>query len=341
MHKHGGDIYGNKNVIDFSANINPLGMPEAVKKAALNAVCKSTAYPDAEYRELLKAVSAMEGVEKGNIICGCGAAELVFAAVYAIRPKNALLVVPGFEEYRQALNAVGCSIENYYLKEENGFMPDEEILEFINGRTDMVFICNPNNPTGTVFTKELLLKIIDRCREHDVLAVVDECFNNFMENGEDYTVKGESGVLVLKAFTKMYGMAGLRLGYGITDDRSLLLSMRNCIQPWSVSTVAHDAGLAACACTGFADAARKIISEEKKYLLGNIVSLAEKIYGSGGNFIFFKAEPGLYGKLMEKGIMIRECKNFTGLKEGYYRIAVKNREDNEKLISAWKEVAKG
>lgn len=341
MHKHGGDIYTNKNVIDFSANLNPLGMPPEVLNAAQNAVAKAYAYPDVSCRRLICAISEMECVNSGNIICGCGAAELIFALVFAVRPKRALLIAPCFEEYRQALNAVNCHISEYLLTEENDFELADDFLEFINEEINMLFICNPNNPTGKAVEKGLLLKIVDRCREKGVLIVADECFVNFLDKEKQFSLKGEEGVFLLKAFTKMYGMAGIRLGYGISTDIMLLKRIKECVQPWSVSVIAQEAGISACGCEDFVDKTRKLISREKEYLLKNIKPYTEKIYGSDGNFIFFKANEHLYDSLLKKEIMIRDCRNFRGLKEGFYRIAIKGHEDNERLITALAEVNNG
>ncbi len=338
MHKHGGDIYGHENVIDFSASINPLGMPKEVKNAALAAVENSVSYPDVNCRRLVEAISKMENVEKESIICGNGAAEIIFTLVFAVKPKRAIVAAPCFEEYRQALKAVDCQIESYCLKEENDFVPKSDILKMIDECVDMIFICNPNNPTGTLYDKSLLLEMAKRCKQCGVLLVIDECFLNFVDDGEKRSMKGEEGVFTLKAFTKMYAMAGLRLGYGICSDNELIGKMKECVQPWSVSTVAQEAGAVACSAVEHAQMTREFIKNEKIYMLKEMERLAKKIYGHAGNFIFFKDDVGLYEKLLKNGIKIRDCGNFTGLENGYYRVAVKGHSDNEKLMSSWQNI---
>ncbi len=337
MHKHGGDVYTNKNKLDFSANLNPLGMPEFVAKAAKEAVDIANVYPDVNYSELAEAIAEREGVDKSNIICTNGAAELIFAIAFALKPKKAVLICPSFEEYRQALSVCGCEVENYVLKEENNFCIEEDYLELLTKETDIIFICNPNNPTGKLIDLELMEKIVKRCKKNNIFMAVDECFNDFVENGENYSLKNK-GVFILKAFTKMYSMAGLRLGYGIYNDVNVLKKIRTCIQPWSVSVVAQCAGVKAAKDNEFLIKTQKFINQEKIFLLKNLSPFVEKIYGFDANYIFFKAEKDLYEKLYEHDIVVRDCGNFTGLKKGFYRIAVKTTHENIRLIKALESI---
>lgn len=341
MHKHGGDIYTNEGKLDFSANINPLGMPENIAMAAKNAVDYSNVYPDVNCTKLKKAISKRENIPEENIICGNGAAELIFVLCIAKKPKNAVVICPSFQEYRQALNAVDCQITNYYLKEENDFKIDEQFLDVLTPQCDIIFICNPNNPTGQLVEFEMFLKIIEKCLEYDILLVVDECFNDFISHNERFSIKEigfANNVFILKAFTKMYAMAGIRLGYGICSDIKLLGKMYMCMQPWSVSVVAQAAGVIAAQDMYFAEKTLRIIEEEKEYLLREISLLAYKIYGSAANYIFFKEEKDFARKMLLCGIIIRDCSNYKGLEEGYFRIAIKGHEDNIKLIKAWKKL---
>ena len=338
MYKHGGDIYTNKNVIDFSANLNPLGMPSFVAEAAKNAINISDVYPDMFQRELIEEIAKREDVNKKNIICTNGAAELIFGICFALRPQKAVLVCPSFEEYRQALEASGVSkIQNYFLKEEKGFVLEENFLSELKYDTDIVFLCNPNNPTGRLIDETLLSKIIEECKKKNILLVIDECFLDFLE--ENLSQKSE--VFVIKAFTKMYSMAGIRLGYGIYKDEKFLNKIRSVIQPWNVSVVAQKSGVEAAKDTKFLEETKKFIKKEKDFLLKEIEPYIEKIYGHEANYIFFKGEKSLDHKLLLKGIMIRDCSSFKGLEKGYFRIAVKDREDNLSLIKALQEVKNG
>jgi len=170
------------------------------------------------------------------------------------------------------------------------------------------------------------------------LVVADECFNDFISENERYSLKGVKNIFILKAFTKMYAMAGIRLGYGICSDIKLLEKMHMCIQPWSVSVIAQAAGVIAAQDVGFAEKTLSIIEVEKEYLFREISPLAHKIYGYSANYIFFKEEKDFAKRMLSSGIIIRNCSNYEGLEEGYFRIAIKGHGDNMKLIEAWKKL---
>ena len=249
IHKHGGDIYRHKNVLDFSSNCNPYGTPEGVKKAGAAAMELVCHYPDVECEGLRRALAQAERVPMESIICGNGAADLIFGLVLALKPAKALLLAPTFAEYEQALTACGCVTEYYFLSEEEGFRPGEEFLDHIGKDTDMVFFCNPNNPTGVAAEPEYLKKLAQRCRDTGTFLVLDECFEDFLEEAEKYSMKGYleeyPQMFLLKAFTKKYAMAGIRLGYGFCGDPQILGKMKEVMQHWKVSVVDQEAGIAA------------------------------------------------------------------------------------------------
>lgn len=345
MHKHGGDIYTYENVLDFSANINPLGTPAAVIEAACSGVRASANYPDPLCRELITAIAGQEQVKKEQIICGNGAADLIFALCVALKPKKALLIAPSFYEYEQALRAVDCEIRYHYLKEEDGFHLREDYLNALTDDIDIAFLCNPNNPTGILTEKPFLLRILERCRENDIFFVADECFNDFLQEPERNTLKDQlekyDHFLILKAFTKIYAMAGLRLGFALTANEALLTKMNRCSQPWSVSIPAQKAGIAALKEKEYIRSTLQLIKKERAYLLDAMKAMKEagfKVYDSAANYIFFQGPPSLYEECLKKQIMIRDCSNYEGLRKGFYRIVVKQHNENRKLIETLKEL---
>ncbi len=269
---HGGDIYTHKGVIDFSANINPLGTVPSVLKAAKESLENIGNYPDTQCRALRQALSEKENIDKENIICGNGAADLIFNLVLAAKPKKALLVTPSFAEYEQALSLTETEIQFYKLKEANGFKLEEDYLEYLSTDIDMVFLCTPNNPTGKTIEPRLLERIISKCEENHILLVLDECFNDFLDQPEVYSMKDKvqiyKCIFILKAFTKMYAMAGLRLGYGLCSNKALLEQMERLRQPWSVSIPAQAAGVAALAEVDLPRKTRKYIQVERERLCG-------------------------------------------------------------------------
>ena len=344
MHKHGGDIYRNIDVIDYSANINPGGLPDKVIAAAIEGVKLSTHYPDVECQELRAAIAKEEGLNMDYIRCGNGAADVIFSLVLAVKPKKALLIAPSFYEYEQALRAVDCQISYYYLEEENDFVPQDDMLEAINDELDILFVCNPNNPTGVLLDTAFLDRILDKCNECNILMVIDECFNDLIDEPDKYTMKArlESNkrLFILKAFTKIYAMPGLRLGYGLSSDNEIINKMILVSQPWSVSIPAQKAGLAALEEKEYVKETMAEIGAEKKILLQGLKELGIKTYGAGANYIFFKASESFDKECLEKKIMIRDCSNYEGLTKGYYRIAVRGHEDNQKLLEAFAQIMK-
>ena len=342
MYKHGGDIYSNRNLIDYSANINFLGMPDSVREAAKKAVDFSEHYPDVQCRELRAATSERENIPAERIFCGNGAADVIFSLVLAKMPENALLPIPSFFEYQQALNSVRCRITTYGLEEKNGFALTEDILSRITPQTDMLFLCNPNNPTGELVEPELMKKILQKCERTGTLLVVDECFNDFLEQPEKHTmmpfVERSEQLFVLKAFTKMYAVPGLRLGYGICSNGALLDKMERVSQPWRVSVPAQAAGVAAAKETDFAEKSRCEILKQKKKMLDAMFDMGYQIYGSKANYIFFEGEHHLQDQMKARGFLIRDCSNYQGLHLGFYRAAVRGEAENSMFLQALREI---
>lgn len=337
-HQHGGDIYTAPCRIDFSANLNPLGMPERVAAAACEGVRRSVNYPDVHCGDLRRALSEKEQVPAEQIICGNGAAELIFSLTAAEKPKKALLVSPGFAEYEQALEAYGCDIRCYALRESDGFAVGEDYITYLTSDLDIVFLCNPNNPTGVQIPRALLERILKVCGERGIRMVLDVCFLDFLdqprESDFNAILQENPQLFLLKAFTKTYAMAGLRLGYGLCADEALLVRMEMIRQPWSVSIPAQMAGVAALKETAYVAQAAALIRQERRWLRERLTELGFTVYDSKANFLFFKGQEGLVEKCRAQGILIRDCANYRGLGRGYYRIAVRTHDENEELIKA-------
>lgn len=335
---HGGDIYKNKDMLDFSANINPLGLPRGVKIAITDSIDKAVHYPDINCEKLRVKLAQKLNLNKDYLIFGNGAADVIFAVTIALKPRKSLVLAPTFAEYEQALKAIGSNIICYNLKEKNGFVVQEDLLKHLSPDIDMVFLCNPNNPTGELIEKPLLMKIINKCKENNIIIVIDECFNSFLENSELHSVIKEvaqyDNLIVIDAFTKIYAMPGLRLGFGVISNPTIHEFIERSTQPWNVSVLAQEAGYAALEETEYINKTKELISKERDYLIGELKRLGYKVYGSKANYIFFKGAKGLYQKCLDKKIIIRDCSNYRGLKEGYYRIAVRTHEENEQLIEA-------
>ncbi len=340
---HGGDVYHNRVRLDFSANVNPLGTPPAVIDAVAESAKHLAAYPDPYCGRLREKLAAVHGVDAGDIVCGNGAAELIFQFAAALRPRKALLPVPSFSEYESAMESVGCETRYYALSRADGFAVTEALPAEITEETDALLLCTPNNPTGRSVAPELLERILARCRQTGTWLLLDECFLDLTDAGAEKSVipalREGDRCFVLRAFTKLYGMAGARLGYAICRNRDFLAALCRTAQPWNVSAPAQAAGEAALECRDFVAQTLALIAEEKAYLLRELRALGIEVLPGDANFLMLSGVPGLYDRLLkEYGILIRSCANYRGLDEGDCRIAVRTRAENEQLIAALREV---
>ncbi len=340
---HGGDIYGDKIILDYSANTNPFGTPLGVKQAIIDILDSLDRYPDPYCRRLLGDLAEHEGVPIDYLICGNGAAEIIYSYCKAVAAKTAVELAPTFAEYSLGLEAFGTKLKRYFLTREKGFKPDDELLDFIEKeKPDVLFLCHPNNPTGQIIEEKLLIKIVKLSKKLDIRVFLDECFLDLASRGFDVKplLSDNPQLFILKAFTKSYGMAGVRLGYGMTSDNKLLSKMSEAVQPWNVSTVAQAAGIAALKEEKFLKDTKVLIMKERLWLREELETLGYWSSDSVTNYILFQGEKALADKLKTQGIAIRKCDNYHGLNDRYYRIAVRTHEENMKLISTIKEVTK-
>lgn len=344
---HGGDWAGFKEEygyipLDLSANVSPFGVPEGVKKAVCDGVEWADRYPDPLCRSLRQAIGEAHHLPMDCCLCGNGAADLIFRLAAARRPKKALVLAPTFAEYRTALETVDCEVSSYPLKEENGFRLQKDFVDVITDELDMVFLCEPNNPTGISSDKELLLAILNRCKAKGVLLVVDECFHDFLDVPERNTlepyVEEYSCLMILKAFTKTYGMAGIRLGYCFCSDRELLSAMTQCGQPWSVSSLAQCAGVAALKEDGYLEMVRKHTATERVFLKEGLECLGYKVIPGEANYLLFQGISSLGEELRKKGVVLRSCANYEGLDDTWYRTAVRTRAESQQFLAILAEM---
>lgn len=381
---HGGDIYGDAAVeLDFSVNTNRLGMPQAVRNAVMASAAAWEQYPDALCRKLRRAAAAFyeaDGmpIPEDWLVFGNGASDILYAVVSAIRPKQAILLAPGFSEYEQALRMCGCEIRWLHLKEENGFSLEsarEELYAMLfDGSGDaskidsvptlsskyenvwekILILGNPNNPTGRAISATELERLAEVCRETHTWLMLDECFQWFLDIRRECSFVGNllngvgDHVILLNALTKICSMAGLRLGYGIIPNAGLRERLEKFRQPWSVSAPAQAGGVAAFAV--LADHSEgnllewtvKSLQTERPRLAEKLEELGFIVYPSQTNYLLFRSsdEDSCDYKqgCLEHGILIRACENFEGLNRHYYRVAVRNRGENERLINILKEV---
>ena len=341
---HGGDVYGdNAGLLDFSVCLNPAGAPQAVLEAAQEGVLRQ-GYPDPQSRALVRAVAQRDGVEENMVLWGNGCADLIDRFSLSLRPRKAFLLAPTFGEYRRALEGMGCQIEEYLLSQENGFLPDEALLEAIVPGVDLVFLCDPNNPTGRLMEEELLDRVLARCRQVGAILAVDQCFLELTAARPDRLTDQLAGgnLILFRALTKSYALAGLRLGYCLCGDRALLEKMAHILQPWPVSIPAQMAG--ECALQSFPrwpfDQFSSIAGEREK-LKAALEALGLWVCPSESCFLLFRGPENLGARLRETGILVRDCSNYSGLGPGWYRVGLRVPEENGRLIAALQTLLRG
>ena len=347
---HGGDVKGytlqyGKRPLDFSANVSPLGMPEGVKRAVTASLEQGAEYPDPMCRALRQALEEHLRLPADWILCGSGASDLLFRLAMAVKPQRALLTAPAFSEYEAALRLHGCHVERFLLTEENGFCLGEDFITRITPDTDLIFLCQPNNPTGVTTERTLLLRILERCRETGTLLALDECFLDFVEAPEELSMQGVlagNPLVIFRAFTKFYGMAGLRLGYCLSADQTLLERMSQAGPPWAVSSAAQAAGIAALAEKEYGERLRSLIFLQRPQLLRELENCGCRVIPGVANYLLFYYPDAMLGKKMrQKGVMLRDCRNYHGLEPGWYRVAVRTEAENFRLLAVLKEVTGG
>lgn len=338
-YEHGGDIYGEQRIwLDFSVNTNPLGMPDEVKAAVINGADEYARYPDPFCRELTRTLAKRHRVAPEMVLCGNGAADMIFRIAACLRPRNVLMPQPTFSEYARSTELFGGKVWNYPLKAEHGFLLGGEFTEAIRRDTDMVFLCTPNNPTGRLIPLPLIRRTAEKCREIGALLVLDECFIEFTGGGSmDRELMEHPNILLLRAFTKFYAMAGLRLGYLLCADTALLRKISRYGAEWSVSAPAQRAGLAALGTQGWRKKTESLVAEERAFLTGELRALGIAVFESDANFLLIKTRTPLFERLKAQGILLRRCENFPGLNEEYLRIGLKGRNENLILIEKIRE----
>ena len=350
---HGGNVeelsrkYNLKkeNIIDFSANINPLGVSDSVKKSIIEAINEIKIYPDITYYNLKNSISIYEKINSNYITLGNGAAEVIFNLVRVINPKKGLVLAPTFGEYEEALLSIDSEIEYYYLKEGNNWNIEQDIIEYIKDDIDIIFICNPNNPSGNLTNKELILKLLKKALKTNTIVAIDESFLDFVKDNNKYSslefIEEYKNLFIIKSLTKFFAIPGLRIGYGISSNKNLLDKFKSISVPWNINVLAEKSAISALKEEDYIKNTIEYIEKEKDnfyYELNKFNDL--KVFKPSVNYIMFKIKRDidLKEEMLKENILIRSCSNYNGLNKYFYRIAVKTKEENLKFIKLLKKI---
>ncbi len=351
---HGGNIYeaarryglDERKIIDFSSSINPLGPSSMALRAAKRSLSKVGRYPDPEMRDLRRAIARYFGIKSEQVMCGTGSNGLIHLLPRVFRPARVLIPAPSFSEYTSAVLDAGGEVVRFPLHERDGFRVDPVEMSFALKGKDMAFLCNPNNPTGQVIPKVDMLEIARFALEQEVRLVVDEAFMDFVDSESIIKEAVQtSHIICLRAFTKFFGMPGLRIGYAIAGE-AVIHALREVQEPWTVSIPAEQAAIEALGDWSYIKKTRRLIEKERDRLLTALrIMPGVETFPSAANYIFVKITTYdvqmLVDRLGERGLLVRDCSTFPGLDNRYIRVAVRTRSENKRLIKTLRELLIG
>jgi threonine-phosphate decarboxylase len=356
---HGGEVWDaagkfgfrEDEILDFSSSVNPLGASEKALEAIKADLTGISSYPDSNSTELRQAIAnRFEGVSMDNVIAGNGSTELIylFAETFLAKGDIALIPAPTFSEYERAVRKTGA--ETKHVKPNRDFQFSPEVFGLGLHGAKAVFFCNPNNPTSVLTPPEQLTAIVERAFEEDVLVFLDENFLEFVDQEEQLSLISKisryPNLFVLRSFTKIFGLTGLRIGYGVASEEMADILL-NAKIPWNVNCLAQAAAIAALNDEEHLKRTRELVRVEKAFLTRELTQIAAfKVFPADANFFFIDISQSGYTaaqlkeKMLRHGILIRDCSSFRGLDEYYVRVAVKTRPENERLLDAFRKTVK-
>ena len=344
---HGGDIYRNKVDIDFSVNLNPLGIRPEMKEALARSLDRSEEYPDPDQALVREKIADSESIDFCNVFTGAGASELIPAIIRGISAESALIYAPSYTGYERALDSAGVDICYHNTYKETEFDLTMKDLSAITEKTDLVFLCDPINPTGKNIKRDVLEEMILKANSVGANVILDESFYLLSENckGSYRTesidlLKRFDNLIILRSLTKLFCIPGIRAGLVFASYEHIKM-IAGQVPEWNLpvtSEAAIIAGYDLMKKGSFLQETLDAIRSGRNYLTENLRHFGFKVYDSDTCFVLFEGPDGLKEKLLGKGILIRECSDYAGLGKGFYRAAVKNEKDNRKLIETIGEI---
>jgi threonine-phosphate decarboxylase len=357
--EHGGNLYAAirkaggsfAEILDFSANINPLGLSKKIRETLHESLESIIHYPDAQGFALKQAISQQYRVSTEYITIGNGAVELMYVLCHMIKPKRILVTAPTFSEYERAARACGAMIEYFNLNESTDFDIDVQGMTKRLSGIDVIFICNPNNPTGQLLENTQIEPLLLAAKKQNTYVVVDESFIDFLPDDSIYTCRSflehYDNLIIVHSLTKFYAIPGLRLGFSLASFKVTNL-LHEGKDPWNVNTLAQNAGVAALGDHMYQVESKEFIAKIKIELYNNLLEIdGLKPYLPSVNFILINIKKTqmtaeeLRQAMATHNILIRDCSNYPGLSSQYIRVAVKRPEQNIRLVETLEKVIGG
>lgn len=357
LYDHGGNIFSAarrlglppETLSDFSASINPLGISPAVRNALICALDRLVHYPDSSHLTLKQALACYHGLSPANFAIANGSTELIYNLPALLPGKKALIISPSFSEYVRALNQHGWEIQHFVLTPENNFSIDIGKLEqALAGGINALYLCNPGNPNGSLHPRVVLEQVYRLCLAAGTFMVLDEAFMDFCEEATaKHFVAHCSNAIVLRSMTKFFAIPGLRLGYAIGNSNTTLIEDLDAMGgPWSVNTLAQEAGVAALQDGEHNRKTLEYIRQERRVLIQKLEQFPQlRVYPSDVNYLLVEIKDGLSAGelrecLLDQRILIRDCSSFMGLSERFFRIAIRTGQENRHLLECLEGVFK-
>ena len=360
-HFHGSDlekieqIYGIKkeDIVSFSANVNPLGPSDVLKRELAQHIDAICSYPDREYTVLRNILAKYCDTSAENILVGNGSTELISLFIKTIAPKKAMIIGPTYSEYERELNLGGGSGMYFPLKEEDGFIIDvNKLVASLNESIDMLIMCNPNNPTSTAVSRSDMRRILDACKTYDIFVMIDETYIEFAANYDLINcvplTSSYNNLCILRGISKFFAAPGLRLGYALCGNSDLVSELASVKDPWTVCSLAEVAARLMFSDSKYISATKELISSERKRVTDALLNVSGlKVYEPVANFVLCRITKEnvdadiLFDKCIRRNMMIRNCSSFPFLDNTYFRICFMNPADNDRLLEVIREVING
>jgi threonine-phosphate decarboxylase len=352
-YEHGGNVFSvarqmgvsPADTADFSASINPLGISPLVRQSIIDALDSLVHYPDNNQTELKQLLAEINGLTPEHFAIANGSTEIIYNLPALMTGRRAMIVSPAFSEYAYALEQHGWEVSRFLVSPADNFSIDLEALRraLLEG-CDALYLCNPGNPSGILYPRRTVEQVYDLCREAGTFLVLDEAFMDFCEeaSAKDAIVSSSDGI-VLRSMTKFYGIPGLRLGYAMAAP-SIIERLSAMGGPWSVNTLAQVAGVAALRDTEYSRRTISYVEQERAFLKEQLAGFPGlKVYPSSANFLLIEIDGAMTStelkqRLIQKWILIRDCANFKGLSDRFFRIAVRTRAENARLVEQLREI---
>lgn len=325
-------------ILDFSANINPLGPSEWLRPLVSSCLSDLTHYPDPDCSDLVAAFGRRFGIRAEEVLMGNGSTELLYLLPRALGKRRALIAVPAYADYAAAAKQAALTVDSMPLRENQGFAPDLAEIEARLRGDEVVLLGSPNNPTGLTVPAAGIRALAGRHPE--TAFVIDEAFADFTQEASLLDGDRPANLAVLRSLTKFYAIPGLRLG-AVVAGKEVIDGLRALIPPWSVNTLAQAVGAAALNDTEYADRTRCFVRERRRELLAELKAIPGlTVYPGEANFLLARIDRGdpdarkLARRILAEGIAIRVCDNFAGLDGRFFRVAVRTQEENARLCGS-------